>query len=128
MIGKVFLSKRLIINNNTPNIIDPFIEVPVPFLPTTLSFSLYATIIDENAKKNYSLKFSIQDHTGYELMSIDGNMDNVSGINEKGVMPVDINFDNVIFKNPGEHTCTLIVDGAELDVYTFYIDNHNTQL
>lgn len=126
MRGKIFLAKRIAVNNNSTSLIDPFIEVSVPFLPTTLSFSFFGTIIDDSAKNTYRLDILIEDETGHILLDINGNLDNNTAVlEEKGIMPIDLNFDSVIFRNEGLHKCILKINGEELTNYEFHVDNKN---
>ncbi|MEY8371381.1 hypothetical protein AAK938_07535 [Aerococcaceae bacterium 50-4] len=125
MYGKVIASDKIMNINNELHVVNPLVNLQVPFLPTTLSFSIFCSFLAENYQNRFAIMIKVSDHKGFVLGSLDGEID-IDTPNSP--VNFDINLSNVIFKNDGLHQVELFVEDKQIAEYTFYVYNQNITL
>ncbi|MGF3066655.1 DUF6941 family protein [Facklamia sp. P12955] len=109
------------------HLINPIAEMQVPFLPTTVSFTVCSLIVVSEIESSYEARVTITDKKEKEILSASGPL-NSSNIGERGVLQLNINADDVIIKNDGTHICELYINEKKVASYSFEIFNKNIDL
>ena len=126
--SKIFISKSQINENeNTVHLINPIVDLQVPFLPTTTTFFVYAAIVVSPVQNNYDAKIEIVDEKGFKVISLSGPLNSPMST-ERGFLQMHINANDVIIKNPGKHTCELYINENLEASYDFEVYNNNILL
>ncbi|XJS11036.1 DUF6941 family protein [Aerococcaceae bacterium WGS1372] len=125
--GNITLAKRTHRNQNIV-LENPILVLDVPFLPTTVSFSVFGAVFTQRKKERYFLKVKLTDQSGFEVLNIDGDIFDTNSTNEFSILDINIDVDGAIFKTTGKHTCQLIVDDEIIDEYSFFVNNQNLKL
>lgn len=105
------------------NIINPFLQLTVPFLKTTQNFSVTILTFGLSNTKSKQFLFKITDETdetNSELVSkVEGNLPNYDS--EISSLNLNIDLKNVILKNEGKHKASFYIDGNLIEETNFYV-------
>ncbi|WP_423189411.1 DUF6941 family protein [Alkalibacterium sp. f15] len=98
--------------NNILKVINPILQLNIPFLPTSYSFALVAITDDVNFNEPHSIEVILKDPSSNVLYS--------SGIQQVPPLPNtdNLNFNlvlkNTVLKSEGEYIAYLIIDEIEV--------------
>lgn len=104
------------------NIINPFLQLTVPFLKTTQNFFVTILIFGtDDKKRNFSLE--IKDVTSQEeevISKIEGELPDLSA-GQISSVNLNVGLRNVILKNEGKHLACFTVEGKKITETPFYV-------
>lgn len=104
------------------NIINPFIQLTVPFLKTTQNLMVTILIFGTDDKKR-DFNFVITDNTGEndeKISIVNGSIPDFPA-NDISSVNMNIGLRNVIFKNEGKHMASLYVEDKLVSETPFYV-------
>lgn len=102
---------------------NPFIQLTVPFLKTTQSFSV--SVIIFGIKNDIDTKFQLElkDETTDNSKIISEVTGEIPKMNLESISSLNLNIDfrNVILENEGKHSATFLIGGREITKTNFYV-------
>lgn len=126
--SKIILARKHFYDDDgAVHLVNPIIDMQVPFLPTTISFSIFASIVISGLDHSYAAKVEITDKENNVILSINGPL-NSPGVAERGLLQLNINAEDVIFKNEGKHICKLIFNDELIYEYDFEVYNKKIEI
>lgn len=126
--SKIIVSrKQSIEEDGIVHLINPIVELQVPFLPTTISFSIFASIVVSVIENNYEAKVIITDVDDVEILSVGGPL-NSPNIGERGTLQLNIQADDIIIKKDGKYLCKLYINDLLVAEYDFSVFNKKIDL
>lgn len=126
--SKIIVSKKQFIEEEgNVHLINPIVELQVPFLPTTTSFSIFASMIVSNMENTYEAKVTINDCEDFEILSLGGPL-NSQNIGSRGTLQLNIQVDDVILRREGNYRCKLYINSEVVSEYDFEVLNKNIDL
>jgi hypothetical protein len=103
-------------------IIQPVINFNVPFVPTQLSFDIYAAVSDLERGKKYQLTISVLDTEGKEIIRQDGEfIAEPPNNNTFPSLAMAMEIRNAIFREIGRHKVQFLLDDRMLGDHVFDI-------
>lgn len=104
------------------NILNPFLQLTVPFLKTTQNFFVTILIFGtDDKKRTFSLEIKDETSKKEEIISkVEGELPNLSADDISSVN-LNVGLRNVILKHEGKHMAYFYVDGTKITETPFYV-------
>lgn len=123
--GNIFVCKKIQEANDSAVLIAPLADFSVPFLPTTVSFSVYANAVIEGKIDSPTVEISIirASVPDSELFSAGGELRGTGQF-------IEIKYDvsDLILKEEGTYQAIFKIDDNVVATYTFNVTNNNIDL
>lgn len=108
---------------NTLKVVNPILQINVPFLPTNFSFSMIAITSGLDFQNPHTIELKVENPKGETLYST--GQQQIPALPNTDNLNFNLDLKNIIFDNPGDYVGKLIIDNIESARNTLLVKEKN---